>query len=101
MVTQYSKLIYSFSNGKWKKELIELPISMSNVGCVLSMDQNNIITFGGFTNGNARIDDIYVLNVKSMIIKKSHLKCPIKGVFFAVINGMSSRNAIVVSGFVR
>eukprot|EP01084_Bolivina_argentea_P238209 400204_1 len=87
-------LEYSIVDNEWSKltdnngMVVTLPIEMHGFGCVLTKQDRYIILFGGCNNRKrirTELNDIYVLDLKSMKWNKSDVKCPVSGVFIEAI----------------
>ena len=77
---------YKLSTQKWQTMDVVLPYKMDSFGWILTNDERYIILFGGgIDDHNTWNDDIFLWNLESMVISKSEIKCPQKGLFTAVI----------------
>ena len=96
-----SALIYSYAiaSNKWKclKERLDEPLS--SFGCVLTLDEKHLILFGGYTP-YGKSNKIYVIQLGTMTITESEIRCPQKGWYHAVIANDYITNNTIAFGFV-
>ena len=75
----------NFTNEKDKNKIIKLPVKLAYFGAVV-YKHIFLIIVGGRSEQNQKLNEIYYLNLNSMIWNKSTMKCPLKARgYYAII----------------
>eukprot|EP01084_Bolivina_argentea_P300847 518858_1 len=72
------------SNNKWTKWHNKCPQKLSGFAAIPTYDDKKIIIFGGQNGKDYNLDDIFIYNIETNKIKKSSIKCPVKGLCHVV-----------------
>eukprot|EP01084_Bolivina_argentea_P190589 327473_1 len=70
---------YIINEQKWEKLKVKMPKKMESFGCVISLNGECVIIFGG-SDSSGIVNKIYVLNLMRMEWKESNVLCPFEGV---------------------
>ena len=98
---------HKIGDKEWKNSDLTLPRAMKNFGCILTSNQRFLIIFGGSSKdesqGSMELDDIWILDFQALDDKwkKSDIKCPKKGAYYAVLMGSQDNNELLVHGYIR
>ena len=88
---------FSLLDKKWEKlKHITLPPNMRQFGVVSTRDERYIILFGG-----CDLDNIYIYDTRNNILRKSDIKCPMRGDIRATISDDLDEDKLVTSGFIN
>ena len=95
--------IYEYKPNMTLKTVCKLPNTLCCCNCIKTRDEQFVIILGGKTTFilGKFVDDIYVLNVKLMIITKSKIKCPEKGEYHGVCVYDEEYENKLTFGFIR
>jgi len=97
--------IYQFSctDSKWKTLNIKLPMKyLSNFGLVSTKNERYIIILGGCAIHSCVFsNDIFIYDIRNNKFIKSKIKCPKKGMYYAIIINNSKRDEITCFGFIN
>ena len=92
------------SNIKWIKRKQTLPKKMSDFGVIIY--KHFLFIFGGSVNDMDGYSDlIYYCDIQSYSWHKSYIKCPIKGINYAVLTKINDKNyeltLLILFGYFR
>eukprot|EP01084_Bolivina_argentea_P158022 275314_1 len=98
-----SDAIYSYDIDKneWVEINTTLPVAMDSFGYVLTTDKKYLLIFGGSDEDSRKKDAIYIMDIETMLIVKSRLKCPEKGEYYAILGFDSLSNDTLVNGYIK
>ena len=85
---------------KWEKLKLKLPITLCDFGYALTLDEQFIIIFGGYSFHNY-IDCIWIWDLQLMQFKESGIKCPVKGTFHVIIMDDIEQKLVLIMGYFR
>eukprot|EP01083_Nonionella_stella_P182836 658954_1 len=94
--------LYNLDEKIWTQHKQYLPTY--GFSCVLSFDEQNIITFGGIDGSNSTVNHIYVADVDLLAFKRCPINVPsVSGdsKIIAVKMNSSSKCELVTCGFIR
>ena len=91
---------YSFANKEWRKWNDGIQFSASYAPAVLTKDERYIIIAGSF-DGSVQGNDIFVLNIDEVSLKKSCIKCPQSGSHLIAITSNNEMDDLLVNGYIR
>ena len=106
-VTDYSDEIWEYhvdhndEDRKWEKlKDVKLPTAMCNFGCILSKNEDYLITFGGEDDNPFELKNIFILDLYEMKFYSSKIKMREQGRVYPI--SMNNENSIIfLSGFIR
>eukprot|EP01084_Bolivina_argentea_P028937 53751_1 len=85
----------------WQTLKVKLPFKMHSFSCVVTGDERYVIIFGGVREGDKYIDDIFVLDVNDMSLKRSDVKCPVKGKVKVLLMDYGEEYKLLLSWLIR
>ena len=92
---------YSTITNKWTTLNIKLPQEMHAFSHAITKNDQYILLFGGMNYGYDT-DDMFVIDLNGMWIKKSKIKCPIhSNKFSSIIMNDNLKQKLLTNGFVR
>ena len=93
---------YKIREKEWRKTETKLPKQLSEFGCVITNDERFILIFGGYDENDIDdSDEIFIMNLDTMEIKKSDVKCPMGGRFRAAYcYDRGEKMDILIAGYV-
>ena len=98
---RYIKL-YDNDKDEWITEQVRFPSGIWNRSCVAVNNDNYVIMAGGTKGKSTNTNAIFVLDLNEMVIMKSKVKCPKKGMFDGVVmNGDFRLLDMLVYGYLR
>ncbi len=83
---------------------VKLPQKRMKIHCLMAIRNQYVLLFGGLGSSadcSGYSDDIYVYSIKHQTIRKSKMKCPLKGLFTGITVSDSYKDEKAVFGFVR
>eukprot|EP01084_Bolivina_argentea_P295980 509705_1 len=88
--------LYKIKNKQWEILFTGMFFDdkLTSFGSVLTNNEKFVLIFGGNNK-----DDIYSIDTQNFIVRKLHIKCPIKGKVFACY--IPKYQQIIVNGFIR
>ena len=94
---------YSVDENKWDVMQCKMPNANEGFGCVMTMDERYVITFGGYGGDHGVLDDIFVFDMNPDVMKWSicKLKCPEPGFYGAVIVPGRKPDDHLIHAFIR
>ena len=95
--------MYSYDLKTENHEVLDLKIPDGGwelFGCIMTNDERYIIIFGGIENSNVS-DGIYIFDMMEMSVRKSNIKCPQPGTYYAISMDDNTRSNIIVTGYIR
>eukprot|EP01084_Bolivina_argentea_P072619 131857_1 len=100
-VFQDSIFLFSCIDSTWKELSIKIPLKLSGFGIVATTNEQYVIILGGWCGGQLYSDHIFIYDTRNNTFSQSKIKCPVKGMYRAIIMNNSNRDEVVSYGFMR
>ncbi len=96
-----SPYLYNINQEKWSKLSCIIPKPLYHLGCTTSRNERFVILFGGIDANNRRQNDIYLLDIKTMLFTLSNIICADKGKTAAINMNNIEQEELICFGFIR
>ena len=91
---------YDLDMRKWMKLRHKLPFGVHNFGCVMTVDEQYVIMFGGsMLPYGCDYDGILIMNLGDCSVRKSKIRCPKEGGLYACLTVDYMKMDLVIYGF--
>jgi len=91
---------YSLNTKKWSKWNLKIPQQLTRFTLLTTRYNQFVLVLGGWNGCASSMDDIFFFDLTRKTVRRSKIKCPIKGEFRGIITDNVDRDGLLTFGFI-